>query len=278
MLVSTGANCIRIDIGYAPWLQNNQTAINEMSSLVQTIRSDGECLVIADAGSESYRNGGQIPWAQFQIAWVQRVKTLAALYHPDYYIVIKEPGWYVPMVSDARTNPSFQNASDWLNLTETLAETVLSVSPDTAVGVSIASASLGSNPSLYIPYMMGISKLSGISFVGFDIYSVAGFSETRTYLNQYGNGGKSIWIAEAWSTTNSPPNTTVQKQLDASWIKVLYYFGESQINASMIIPFYTNAFSQYTSSTSISSPSFFDSRQPVYYAYQSIITANTDGK
>ncbi len=279
MIVSTGANCVRIDVNYAPWLQNNQTAINELTSLIQDVKSDGECLVIADAASETYTDGGAIPWTQFQAAWIQRDKTLAELFHPNYFLVIKEPGWYVPMVSDATTNPSFQNATSWLNLTQTLAATVLSVSPNTKVGVSIAADSLTTAPSLYVPYLTGLSKLSNVSFIGFDIYDAIGFTNTQNFLTQYGNQGKQIWIAEAWTTSNFPPDTTAQEQLDAQWVLVLYYFAE-YIHASAIMPFFSDAFASYAlTDSSPTTPSqiisLYSQRTPVYYEYRDIISGSS---
>ncbi|HZW58485.1 MAG TPA: hypothetical protein VFF30_19510 [Nitrososphaerales archaeon] len=68
-------------------------------------------MIIADASSETYRNN-PLPWAQFKEAWAERVQAIESLYHPDYYLIIKEPGWYIAMVSDARTNPQFPSPSD----------------------------------------------------------------------------------------------------------------------------------------------------------------------
>ncbi|MGH2639096.1 MAG: hypothetical protein ACRDF4_07440, partial [Rhabdochlamydiaceae bacterium] len=273
MLASTGAGTIRIDVDYGPWLTKDQAAISEMTSVVQSVRSEGLKLVIADAAAENYRSN-LVPWNQFQAAWIQRVKTLSALYHPDYYIIIKEPGWYVSMVSNARMNPDFQNVNSWLNLTNALTRAVLSESPTTKVGIAVAADSLGSNPKLYVPYLQGVERLPQISFIGFDIYTTTGFSTAQAFLKHFGSGGKNVWIAEAWSGTSSVAFSSSREQLDASWIKALYYFAESQVHASMIIPFYTNDFSQYSLTNSISSSLFFNPRTPVFYAYQSIVASN----
>ena len=274
MLASTGIGSVRIDINYAPWLQLDQKTINEISSAIQGARNIGLKIIIADAASETYRSSGGISWSQFQRLWIQRVRTIASLYNPDYYIVIKEPGWYVPMVSDSNSNPLFRSPSSWINLTQNLADAVLGVSPNTKVGVSVAADSVGTNPSLYVPYLRGIESLGVVSFVGFDIYTKSGFTTTRNFLTKIGSGGKSIWIAEAWSAASSTAGDPSRANLDSSWIQMLYYFGESQIHVSMIIPFYTNNLAQYSTSSLIQDPSFFISREPVYCAYQSIISSN----
>ena len=271
MLESSGISSIRIDVGYDPWLSSNLAAISQMNATIRTVKNDGMKLIIADAAAESYRHGGQIPWDQFQAAWIQRVSTLASLYHPDYYVIIKEPGWYVDMVSDSRTNPEFQSVDSWLSLTSKLASAVHSVSSNTKMGVAVASDSLGSNPELYVPYLLGVEKMTTISFIGFDIYSLSGLTSTAAFLNAHGSGGKSVWIAETWSTDGSTALDPSREQIDASWIQHVCAFAQGSANASMIIPFYTNDFAGYYPSTAIPGPSFFSAREPAYYAYKSII-------
>ena len=278
MLLNTNASSIRIDIGYDAWLKNDTGAQQEMASLVSQIRAAGRQLVIADASAESYRGSGQIPWSQFKQAWIARVQNLASLYHPDYYIVIKEPGWYVPMISDALTNPAVMDLNDWLNLTQTLVSTVHAVSPATQVGVAIGADSLANSPSLYIPYMQEVTKITGLSFIGFDIYTITGFEQTQSFLSQYGSGGKAVWIAECWSGDGSQIFDSSRATLDANWIKVVYYFGE-QIHATAMFPFYTDLFASYgltnTSPTDSSQIiSTYQQRTPVFYAYQSLASGN----
>lgn len=272
MLVSTGASCIRTDIGYEPWLApTNSAAISLVDSVVDQIRNDHECLIIADAASESYR-AAPIPWAQFETAWVQRVQTLAQRYHPDYYIVVKEPRWYSPMISDNTTNPLVSNASEWVNLTQRLIIAVQAVSPDTKIGVSVDAGSLGSlqfGPE-YDAYIQGVTKLPGLSFIGFDTYGPNDQAATQSYLAQYSSGGKDVWVSEAWSTPdgsalNGDPNQ------DATWMTSMYGFAQS-INAKFLIPFYTDDFSSYTWDTNPTDiVANYNLREPVFGAFQSLV-------
>lgn len=269
MLVSTGAQCIRLDIGYGPWLTNNQATISLVDSVVSTIRGDGKCLIIADAASETYRNGGGIPWSVFKVAWVQRVSTLAARYHPDYYVVIKEPGWYVPYVRNATTNPQFQSVIDWTGLTSNLTNAVYHASPNTQVGVSVSAGSLhGNNAAFYYQYLYQVQAIPGISFVGFDIYSTTDQSATQTYLSRV-PPTKSLWIAETWS--NPSPTTSAQAQSDAQWMKSIYQFGQS-IGARMLMPFYTDLFSGYVVPTNTNSLlTFYQGRTSVYTEFRNVV-------
>jgi hypothetical protein len=265
MLESTGAQCVRLDINYSPWLPGgNSSVIPLVTSAVNSIKSSGHCLIIADAGSESYRGAGCLDWSQFQVAWVQRVSTLAALYHPNYYIVIKEPGWYVPMVCDATTNPLFQSVSDWISLTRNLTSAVEAASPATKIGVAVPGGYTSQSPTFYIQYLNEVQQISGISFLGFDIYGTSDESNVQSYLSAY-PPSKPVWIAETWSVDE--PTTAAQAQSDAQWMTAIYSYAQS-IHAKMLIPFYTDLFSGYTIPTTSSAlVSFYQGRTPAYYAF-----------
>lgn len=273
MLDSTSASMVRIDIGYDAWLNNNQGNIAKLNNTISLIQTSGGELCIADASAESYRNN-PIPWSAFKTAWVNRVTTLAGLYHPYCYIVVKEPGWYAPMISDSHTNPQVSNVTQWVNLTQSLINAVKSVSPNTKIGFSVGASSLyhaqGGSP-LYRQLLQQVDALPGISFIGFDIYNQQDFNDTQGFLNNYGSGGKQIWIAEAWSsTTPGTQANTSREQFDSEWAVVLYYFAQ-KIHASTVSPFYTNNYASYQ--TTITS-SYYSTRTPLFYEYQNVIANN----
>ena len=270
-VISTGASCIRTDIGYEPWLApTNPATISLIDNVVGQIRTAQKCLVLADAGSESYRTT-PIPWAQFEPAWVQRVQTLAQRYQPDYYIVVKEPRWYIPMISEATTNPLVSNATEWVDLTQQLITAVQAVSPNTKIGVSVDANSLNTPKFApeYTAYIQGVSQLPGLSFIGFDTYSSTDQTTTQSYLTQYGSGGKDVWISEAWSTPNGSALNGDPNQ-DAQWMASMYGFASS-IHATFLIPFYTDDFASYTWDTKPADIiGNYGMRQPVYSAFQSL--------
>ncbi len=276
LMESSGAAYIRIDVGYDAWLNGNTAVQDKLKSLVSQMRSDGKGFILADASAEKYRGlGNRLPWSQFKAAWVQRVETLASTFHPDYYVVVKEPGWYVPMISDVTTNPLVRDPSQWLGLTQNLTSAVLSVSPNTKVGVAIAADSLNQNPALYVPYLNGLSNTNGLSFMGFDIYTTTGFDVTHSYLATHGSGGLAVWMAESWSESSGkvvfdPSRIT----LDKKWIKAAYYFGERE-GVTMMVPFFTNTFAAYNlTATSPADPAQIiglqQQRTPVFYMYKNI--------
>jgi len=271
MLISTGASCIRTDIGYEPWLApTNPATMSLIDNVVNQIRGAQKCLILADAGSESYRTT-PIPWAQFEAAWVQRVQTLAQRYQPDYYIVVKEPRWYIPMISDATTNPLVSNATEWVDLTQQLITAVQAVSPNTKIGVSADANSLNTPKFApeYTAYIQGVSQLAGLSFIGFDTYSSTDQTTTQSYLAQHGSGGKDVWISEAWSTPNGSALNGDPNQ-DAQWMTSTYAFASS-IHATFLIPFYTDDFASYTWDMKPADIiGNYGTRQPVFYAFQSL--------
>ncbi|MDG6902901.1 MAG: hypothetical protein JRM80_13210 [Nitrososphaerota archaeon] len=272
----SGAGYIRIDVGFDAWLSNNKTVQSELQSLVGQAKSAGKGFILADASAEAYRPlSKRLPWSEFKQAWVQRVTTLAAFFHPEYYEVVKEPGWYLPMISDATTNPQVSDPNQWLGLTQNLTNAVHSVSPNTKVGVAIAADSLNNSPTLYVAYLEGLSKITGLNFMGFDLYTTTGFTATQSYLSQHGNGGLAVWIAECWSATDATTAyDSSRATLDANWIKAQYYFAQTE-NASMMIPFFTNTFASYSlAETTPTDPSqilnLLQQRTPVFSMYQGI--------
>ena len=264
MLLSSGASCIRIDIGYDAWLSNNVTAQHELENITSQIKSAGRCLVIADASAEYYRSH-PLDWSQFQTAWVSRVKNLAEIFQPSFYLVIKEPGWYVPMVAGARTNSQFQNATAWIQLEENLANAVHSVSPSTQVGVSIEGGIPASNQPFFVSFLKGVSQFNGTSFIGYDQYGANDMLLDLSLESQV-NTAKPIWIAEAWSTaTPAVAENQDRASLDAYWIQVMYYYA-IYMHASVVEPFFTDMFASYTV------PPNFNMRTPVFYEFHYLAT------
>ncbi len=279
MLYSTGANVIRIDMNYDPWLKNDQAQIGRYDKYVASIRANGKQLFIADMAAQSYFDNPQ-SWSQFKAAWIQRVQTLASRYHPEFYEVVKEPGWYFSMISwtDLLTNPAVRNPSEWSNLTIQLVNAVASVSPTTKIGVADAAGALYHDnylPVFSTTYLTSAFKMSRLSFVGLDIYGRQDFNDTQRYLSQTPRNGKDIWIPEAWSTSAKFATDPTRAALDAKWIRVLYYFA-IRINAQGIAPFFTDLFASYQTPPQDATLllSYFGNRTPAFYEFQKIILEN----
>ncbi len=286
MLESSKAQGITIDLGYDPWLSNNRAIIKLDTHFINEIRASGKMIFLKDASAERYRRF-KLPWNQFETAWVQRVRDIAALYHPEYYTVVKEPGWYAPMIAGLTRNTSSPadrqvlSVDTWISLLKKLAAAVKQVSPNTEVGISIPGDSLyhGQVP-LYVPLMKAASQLPGIDYLGFDIYDANSFNDTLRFLDTVGSHGKAVWINEAWSTTSergaSDPN---RSQLDVQWMKALYQFA-LYIHAQGVSPFFTDFFASYGARPASSSGllSYYSKRTPVFYEFAKVIAENKADK
>lgn len=275
MLKASGVQVVRIDLNYAPWLDQNATTIAEVGQIVASIRADGLQLMIADSASESYWHH-PMPWDAFSAAWVSRVTTIAALYHPDYYEVVKEPGWYYPMLQGFPESPTVQSLPEWTSVTEQLIAAVRSVSPETSIGVAVPASTLyGSTTELSFTYLAAAEKMAGLDFIGFDIYGVCDFEDTLRFLQQEGTGGKQVWVPEAWSTSGSGVEDPSRASLDVQWARVLYEF-LAMIDARGVALFYTDAMASYSSPPQTASGlvSFYQGRTPVFYEVQNLTSAN----
>ncbi|MGI0090250.1 MAG: hypothetical protein ACREBS_00945 [Nitrososphaerales archaeon] len=278
MLLQTGANAITIHLDYSAWLQNNTQLIGEYDHYIKGLEANGTTVVIGDASAQSYRSEKQ-SWSQFQSEWIQRVETLAARYHPAYYVVIKEPDWYFSMLSDYPWNPAIFSANQWVTLTQNLISAVKSVSPQTRVGVSVSASVYNDKTDLDINFLKQVIRLPGLDFIGFDIYGTNGFEDTLQFLQQNGSDGKSVWIAEAWSSTATHAFDSSKASLDANWIRLLYYFA-LKIHAQGISPFFTDALASYgpRPQDQVQLLSYYQNRTPVFYALKNIISTNLVGE
>lgn len=271
MLRAAGAQVIRIDLNYQPWLEHDTSLILELSSVIHTIRTDGLQLMIADSASETYRHS-PLPWAAFEAAWVSRVGNLAALFHPDYYIVVKEPGWYYPMIQGFPVDPTIESVASWTSLTQTLVETVRAASALTEVGVAVAASALYvGHPSGAFSYLEAMRQLPGLDFLGFDVYGVCDLENTVTFLHDQGSGGKQVWLPEAWSIAGSEVFDPTRSAIDVQWARALYDFLD-YVGARGVGIFYTDALASYSPPPSGSSAlvSYYSNRTPVFYALQNL--------
>lgn len=262
MLKGLGFTSIRVDLGYDAWLQSNQAWIQKETQVINYLKSQGLTLIIADASAEYYRSH-PLAWTQFKESWVQRVSTFASLFHPDYYLVIKEPGWYVPMVSDARTSSTFQSYQDWENLSSWLANTVLSISPLTQIGVSVSASGFSNEPTFYNAFFMHLP--SQVAIMGFDTYSPSDNANMQAFLQKFGNQGKTVWDGEAWSQASANSNQNTDPAWLASQYNLCVSLGISELN-----PFYSNNFVTYSTSL----PSSFVASTPVAQEMQKIAQLN----
>jgi len=191
VLEEAGVDTVRITQAYDPFLDDDHVTINATDDLVEQIRSGGSKLMLADGGAERYWVE-PLNWSEFTQAFVERVTDLASRYRPEYYVVVKEPIWYMAMNWSAPGGMLTESVSvaQWVSLTEQLCASVKNASPTTATGVSIA---LPYQESL--DYLMGVQDIDEVDFVGIDIYRLRDLDVLETI-----DAGltKEKWILETW--------------------------------------------------------------------------------
>ena len=273
-LLSLNPTSIRVDIGYDAFAEGQTSVVDALDTVVTDIKAAGVRLIIADGSREYYRTNPQ-PWATFQTEWVSRVTDLATRYEPYAYVVIKEPGWYAPMISDAKTNPLVQEPASWVTLLGELDAAVKSASPSTLCGIAVTGTSVApssANAALYDQIMQGAASMATNDILGFDVYGSGDFAGAQSWLTANSPGGKLVWLTETWSSTTgkaqNPPT------IDAQWLGVAYDFC-LRFGASLMNPFFTDAMCSYSLSGETNAAAIVSDYQrltmPSYSAYQQLI-------
>ncbi len=265
---------IRIDMGFDAFAENNTAAIAKLDKAIATIKAHKRKLIIADAAREYYRHH-KPPWDQFAQEWEERIRTLAQRYQPDYYIVIKEPGWYNPMIRNLLLNPTMWKTTTWVNLLDSLNKAVKRVSPNTKTGIAMPGSNLVQNYLLPNEAMMVQAlTLPSNDIIAFDLYGQHDYACVEDFLNRYGNGGKEVWLAELWSGGNNVCFDASRTELDRRWVVAAYDFALHE-NASAMSMFFTDAMCDYdihkTTDPSTLVSLYQTHRLPSYTAYQALI-------
>ena len=217
-----GITYYSIHINYDPFLFKQSDKIQIFDSIVAEIRNSGGKIHIADSGAESYWNN-KLTWEQMKISWRDRVSLIAARYQPDVYTIIKEPAWYLGMIS----NPQAITADESVNLAKELSQIVKSVSPNTKVLFVETASAYVPTESLYSPVKIEIlSRLvqdSNLDGVGIDIYGARCGNDDKTpqltnVVNIITSAGKEYWIPETWGATAAAfSSCTNLSQTEIAW-------------------------------------------------------------
>jgi hypothetical protein len=285
MIEQTGATGVTIHMGFDPWLIGLPNIITENKTVTKEISDSNKTLMLADASAEYYRHHKQ-PWDQFETEWINRVTTLAKLFHPAYYTVIKEPPWYVPMIAGLTRDTSsaadkiVSQPTQWISLLSKLIAAVKSVSPNTKVGIAVSGDMYNGTISGKVDseIMQSAIRLKGLDYIGFDIYTATAFENTAQFLHTYGNGGKSVWITEAWdSTTKNLTNNQLNSETNLKWAQFLIDYAR-YIRATGVVPFYTNNFASYNPRPSGTQNllNYYDQRTPLFYEFQKLISTQNN--
>jgi hypothetical protein len=222
VLEEAGVDVIRITPAYDIFLHQYEPKIAELDSLVSQIRTDGKELMIADGAAEEYWSN-PMNWSAFSEAFIQRVGDLAARYQPEYYVVVKEPFWYLGMdwTGPAGMLTESTTVEQWVLLTQRLCDEVKRVSPSTLTGVAIALPFPES-----VEYLIDADKLQNLDFVGIDLYNVMHLETVEYLLPQL---TKPRWILETWDgNPDDHQGETWRRTTSAEWIRMVANYAKSR--------------------------------------------------
>lgn len=244
LLRDMGIKSYALHLNYDPWIQNRPAQITIVDQAVAWIKSNGGSVHIVDACCESLRNN-KVTWDQMKQLWIMRITEWTTRYHPDALTTIKEPGYYLSMIS----NPEVLNITDVVSLDAQLTSIVKANSPTTK---TVFADNMGG----YVPGLPGYNSLNAqmlssivqdpnLDVFGIDIYGKDCGNDNKTpFLNSTVNiatsAGKKVWIAETWgSTAGSLGNCSAQSEIN--WAQHISEYAVSK-NISTVEWFFTQRF------------------------------------
>lgn len=260
VIEETGAGVIRIDMDYEAWMTNNQDNIKRHDEIIKQIKSDGKLLMLADRGAISFKKN-KVSWDYFREQHLKHTRIFMERYRPDYYVVVKEPISYSPMIS-TKTTPEM-----WYELTAEACNIVKEVNVDTKCAVAVYPS--WENPSWIENerrFFELSSNINNLDIMGVDIYDEKAMQTTMNNLIPLAPQNKSIWMLESWNGVASSYLQPWKEGEDAEWITSSVYFAQKN-NFKGYISYYPVHFSSYTRLRGID----WSARTLPFYAYKSVI-------
>jgi len=239
LMKNMGITYYSIHMSTDPFLFKQYPKIQIFDAVVADIKSAGGKVHIADSGAESYWNN-KLTWEQMKTSWRARVSLIAIRYQPDVYTIIKEPAWYLGMIS----NPQAITADEIVNLSKELSQIVKSVSPNTKVLFVETVTAYVVGGVIYNPILSRIVQDSNLDGVGLDIYGDDCGVDNNTpkisnTVNIIKSAGKEYWITETWAFTSSA-NCTNLSQTEIAWAEHISDYAAN--NNAVVEWFYTQRF------------------------------------
>jgi hypothetical protein len=148
---------------------------------------------------------------------------VAARYSPEYYIIVKEPLWYLGGIWTGAGGMLNEGVTvdQWVELTEELADAVREASLGTSIGIAIALPFQES-----IDYLIKADALEEIDFVGVDIYNLRSLDAIEEHTEEL---SKPRWILETWDGIPDSQIGQMWRTRSASeWIRMMANYAQSR--------------------------------------------------
>lgn len=237
----------------------------------------------------------------FQAAALQTYPQMAALYHPDHFVVIHEP-----TTADGRMGIR-ATVQDWHNFILAVTPLIKAASPHTRVGAGayqgVSTPALSDQEAQYfqdfvnnIPVCSASTVSTGcLDFVTMDIYNDDTFPQYAQWAKMAHTAGKGVYIEETWAPAWVPypvppedltplgylradmatlapigPLSPDFKQMNSDWLHAMALFASAN-GMESVTAFTTQAFFAYGTSSIDSKPT-----DPTYE--REVVTAVRQGQ
>ena len=257
VIEETGADIIRIDIDYDAWMTNDQDNIKRHDEIIKQIRSDGIKLMLADRGATRFTKN-KVTWEHFKQQHLKHTRIFMERYKPDYYVVVKEPIWYMdfdPMISTV-TTPEM-----WYELASKACDIVKEINPETKCAIAVYPS--GREEKEFFTLTANISNLD---IMGVDCYDKNDLKVVTNDLIPLAPKNKEIWMLESWNGGGGSYLQPWKKDEDAEWVKNSVYYSQNN-NFKGYISYYPLHFSSYTKLRGVD----WSQRTPAFYTYKEVI-------
>jgi len=244
LLKDMGIKSYAIHLNYDPWIKGHPAQIGTVDDAVVWIKSNGGSVHIVDACCESLRNN-QITWDQMKTLWRMRITEWTIRYHPDALTTIKEPGYYLSMIS----NPQVLSIADIVSLDAELTAIVKTKSPSTT---TVFADNMGG----YVEGLPGYDPINAVMLsqiitdpnldvFGMDFYGKNCAEDNKTpfldsTIDIARNAGKMVWITETWGSTAGLLGVCSASS-EIKWAQHISEYAVSQ-NISTVEWFFTQRF------------------------------------
>lgn len=257
VIEETGVDVVRIDIDYEAWMTNDVDNIGRHDELIAQIRTDGKKLMLADRGATSFTKD-KVTWEYFKQQHLKYTRIFMERYMPDYYVVVKEPTWYMdfdPMISTDIT-PMM-----WYELASEACNIVKEVNPATKTAVAVYPS--GRLAEGFFELAVNIGNLD---IMGVDCYDNNDLEVTTEDLIPLVPDDKEIWMLESWNGGGGSYLQPWKKCDDARWIRKSVYYSQNN-NFQGYVCYYALHFSSYMKLRNVD----WSRRTPAFYAYKEVI-------
>ncbi|MBU0478693.1 hypothetical protein KKC91_09020 [bacterium] len=287
-LKEAGVKGIDINMGFFPWLDNDQETIKKYDKLIEYIRKKNLELIITPQYSAVYHRFNSFD--ELKEAAIKIYPRIAARFEPEIFIVLHKP-------SNVAKRMRIQVLpGNWSKFTQEIIVSVKKASPNTRLGASIMPSSQESQQ--IFNELLSIDELNVLSL---NIYSFKDMQPVNKMITTAKEKGKNIYIGETWRPIYYSRDVGKKikltnlisawigdnkfQELDSKWLKAMAYYA-SVWGLEAMTPVWTQTFFKYPEESAATTDADYHQevikainkkeRTSTFMAFMEIIQQNKD--